>query len=144
MQKIATKVAKRIKKSANRKIVPISEVRHSQQAAVENYNTVNETAKLIEEGFDPSHAALTNAQNIVSVLIEGIIDLPELTRFANLISITEEAYMPSMPPMSSVTYSYFSAWSMFDVKIGVQKESLGSILLDLGNCCPTRLKLPTF
>lgn len=35
--------------------------------------------------------------------------------------------MPSFPPMSPVTTSYFSCWGLFDLEVGVSKESLAKV-----------------
>jgi hypothetical protein len=44
----------------------------------------------------------------------------------------EERYMPEGPPMSPLTSSYFVAWSSYDARADDSEETLGTILLHLG------------
>ncbi len=39
--------------------------------------------------------------------------------------------MPSFPPQSPVTQSYFTCWGFFDLFVGIKKESFGTIILDI-------------
>jgi hypothetical protein len=42
-----------------------------------------------------------------------------------------DIYMPSGPPMSPLTTSYFSCWGFFDLCVGIKKESFGTIIIDI-------------
>jgi hypothetical protein len=44
----------------------------------------------------------------------------------------EDEYMPSGPPMSPLTRSFFTTWAFFDLRFGPHKETLGNCLLDAG------------
>jgi hypothetical protein len=44
----------------------------------------------------------------------------------------QEEYMPSGPPMSPLTMSYFTTWAFFDLGFGPYEETLGKCLLDAG------------
>lgn len=39
--------------------------------------------------------------------------------------------MPSGPPISPLTKSYFLCWGFFDLCIGIKKESFGTIIIDI-------------
>ena len=43
----------------------------------------------------------------------------------------DEEYMPSYPPMSPLTGSYFTSWCFFDFRFGKAKETLSTIFYDL-------------
>jgi hypothetical protein len=50
---------------------------------------------------------------------------------ADAYSAAEEEYMPSGPPMSPLTRSYFCCWGVFDSAVGEEKETLGTVAIDL-------------
>ena len=79
-------------------------------------------------GMHPAHAAYVYTQNQVSVMVEQFTALPEMAEFVDIISEAEDLHMPSAPPMSPVTTSYFSCWAFFDVCAGAAKETLGTIV----------------
>ena len=41
--------------------------------------------------------------------------------------------MPSAPPMSPLTTSYFTTWAFFDVRFGPDGETIGTCLLDVAD-----------
>ena len=49
--------------------------------------------------------------------------------FAKVIDEAHEEYMPSWPPMSPISTSYFWGWSNFDVTVNAHRETLGSVIL---------------
>ena len=72
--------------------------------------------KLIEQGFDPVHAIYVFVQNISSYFAEGVSHLPEMKAFAKIYTKAEDEYMPSGPPMSPLTTSFFTAWGFYDLR----------------------------
>ena len=82
-------------------------------------------------GFDPAHAAYVYTQNQVSVMSEQLTGLKEMAPFADIISKAEDLYMPSAPPMSPLTTSYFSCWAFFDACAGPANETIGTTILEL-------------
>src|SRR5260370_39350813 len=72
--------------------------------------------KLIEQGFDPVHAIYVFVQNISSYFAEGVSHLPEMKAFAKIYTKAEDEYMPSGPPMSPLTTSFFTAWGFYDLQ----------------------------
>ena len=87
-------------------------------------------------GLHPVHAAYVYAQNFVSELAETFISWAEMKTFVKIIAAAEDIYMPSGPPMSPITTSYFTGWSFFDACAGPANETIGSILLEFcGHFC---------
>ena len=83
-------------------------------------------------GFHPAHAAYVYAQNQVSVLSEQLTALEEMAPFAEIVSQAEDLYMPSGPPMSPLTMSYFTCWAFFDACIESTSETIGTTILEVG------------
>ena len=77
----------------------------------------------------PLHAHYSTIQHRVSELVEVLLTLPALGRFSRALGDAEDLYKPSGPPMSPLTYSYFFYWSVFDMALGLRKETLGSCLI---------------
>ncbi len=82
----------------------------------------------------PAHAIYAYAQNQASVLLETITALPELDKLTDLIVDASEKYLPSGPPMSPLTSSYFFYWSAFDAAIGTARETAGDCIAAVARC----------
>lgn len=134
MHKIAGKVAKRFQKTSTKNVVSMEAYQHAKHAIT----TIKKPEVLVHQGYQPVHACYVHAQNLLSVIVEGLLLFPELDRFNEVLGDAEEEYMPGGPPMSPVTTSYFTSWSSFDVPLGLHKETLISIVLELKHL----LKLP--
>ena len=52
--------------------------------------------------------------------------MPELAKLGRQIAELEEEYMPLGPPMSPITGSHFTNWTLLDLGVGLHDESLGS------------------
>ncbi|HKI16269.1 MAG TPA: hypothetical protein VKA15_00230 [Isosphaeraceae bacterium] len=87
-------------------------------------------AQLIADGLDPVHAAYVLIQHIASVFAENVSQLPEMATFAKEVGKAEDEYLPSGPPMSPLTTSYFTSWAFFDHRIGKTTDTLASCLID--------------
>lgn len=81
--------------------------------------------------FEPEHAVYTVAQNYVSVVSEIITELPAMRPLVKLVGPAEEEYVPSGPPWSPLTTSYFTLWAFFDASAGTAKETIGTVILSL-------------
>ena len=84
----------------------------------------------IKQGLDPIHAAYAYVQNITSFFAEGVSRFPEMKSWARVVGKAEEEYMPSGPPMSPLTGSFFTTWAFYDLKIGSGPDTLGKCLID--------------
>jgi hypothetical protein len=131
MDHISYKFLQRLPK--NRKLM--AELR--QAAAV-----VHETIKALKkrqtislgdgEPLDPLHTVYIAVQHAASVFAERVSVLDEFEPYYEIVLRAEEQYMPSGPPMSPLTRSYFTTWAFFDLRFGPYKETLGKCLLDAG------------
>lgn len=87
-------------------------------------------AKLIAEGYDPVHAAYIFVHHITSVFSDNVSRLPEMRTYAKEVGSAEEDYMPSGPPMSPLTTSFFSCWAFYDHRIGKTTDTLADCLIE--------------
>jgi hypothetical protein len=83
----------------------------------------------IKQGMDPVHAAYVFVQHITSYFAEGVSRLPEMKKYAQIVAKAEDEYLPSGPPMSPLTTSFFTTWAMYDLQFD-GAESLASCLID--------------
>ncbi len=79
----------------------------------------------------PAQAAYLYAVNQVSILAEIMMTLPALHRFVDLLERAEEEYAPSWPEASPISRSHFTAWAFFDAAVGIERETIGTLILDL-------------
>jgi len=126
---IAKRVISDLRKQSKRKVVNLDEVRSAKIDAEDLQKSVLSSEDLADR--DPLHAVYTYALNMLSVLTEQLGELPALMKLNNAYADAHEIYMPSGPPMSPLTTSYFTCWGMFDLVAGLKKESFGSVSIDL-------------
>jgi hypothetical protein len=90
--------------------------------------------KSLEElaDYHPAHALYIHTQQRVSVLIEQLSALPETAKLTRLLVDAEDEYVPSAPPMSPLTRSYFNCWGAFDAAAGIRRETFGTCILSVG------------
>jgi hypothetical protein len=127
---IAKKIVAEMRLHWQRKVVNIKNVIAGHAMAEELQKTVVSQKEL--EGFHPAHAAYVYAQNQVSVMSEQLTALKEMAPFVDIISKAEGVYVPSAPPMSLLTTSYFTCWAFFDACAGPAKETIGTTILEVG------------
>ena len=86
----------------------------------------------IEEGYTPQHAFYVWGQHLVSTFVEEVTSLYRETEdYSRKHVKAEDEYMPSGPPVSPLTGSYFSYWASFDLRFGKHSETMGQALVDL-------------
>ncbi len=78
---------------------------------------------------DPCHALYVVAQNVASLMAESISEMREAKGYVRIAGGAEDEYLPSGPPMSPLTVTYFTMWAMFDVRFGSSRETMGSCIL---------------
>ncbi len=88
---------------------------------------------LTRSGHDPLHAAYVAAQNFTSSFAEAVSQFPEFDPYCQIVGPAQEEYLPSGPPMSPLTMSYFTTWAFFDVRFGPGGETIGGCLLDVAD-----------
>ena len=67
--------------------------------------------ELAKEGYDPQHVLYIAAQNFASAFAESIGEFGEFDEFSEQAARAEDEYMPSAPPMSPITNSFFWTWA---------------------------------
>lgn len=135
MRKIASKVSKRIRKINTSKVIDLGEFRQQKKITEDLFNEIMAIEQAIESGYDPLHAIYIHTQNLLSVLTESLQDVPEpaLSRFFDTIEVAQDNYVPGSPPMSPLTSSVFACWLLFDISVGLNKETLTTIVIDLAH-----------
>jgi len=91
---------------------------------------IKDIEMLIKDGLDPVHAAYAYIQQISSHFAEGVSQLPEMKAYAKLAGDAEEEYMPSGPPMSPLTGSYFTCWAFYDLRFGKDGDTIGKCQIE--------------
>lgn len=138
---MAKKIIKDIEKLAERKVIDISEIRKAHQIAEELKAHIASEKELKE--LDPLHAVYVYAQNKMDIMAEQLMQLPACGKIKSAMKDAFDRYTPDYPPMSPVTNSYFSCWGLFDVEIGVGKESLAKIVIKVSQALSTDQNLIT-
>lgn len=90
-------------------------------------------ATLIQEGLDPIHAAYVFIHNLASYFAENVSRFPEMRAWATAVAKAEDEYMPSGPPMSPLTGSYFWMWALYDLRIGKSVDTVASCQIALND-----------
>ena len=129
MGRIATKLRREFQKALRSKVVPLSALLEGQQKAA-SAETLDE---LVEHGHHPVHAIYTDTTNLATTFAEEVTALPPLHCAFDFLERSQETYMPGYPPMSPLTVSYYAAWSLFDVRFGTDRETLGDCLAELSD-----------
>ena len=141
MGSVSDKIAKKFISSRGSKVVDLASWREGRKMALE--------AGFGDEGpvpgkfadHDPCHALYALAQNVASLMAEAISGMREAKSYVRIVDNAEDEYMPSGPPMSPLTVSYFTMWALFDVRFGSSRETMGRCILRIAPefDCPTWL-----
>lgn len=127
---IADKLLRKMQRYQQAKVVDLKAFKAGKQLADSLGQTVASNSQLA--ALHPAHAMYVYAQNQLSVMAEQLTMLKELDRLNYPLAEAEECYMPSGPPMSPLTRSYFTCWSLFDVSAGIAKETLCTTAMAVG------------
>jgi hypothetical protein len=127
---MADKLVKKMRGYVAAKVVDLTAVMEGKKNAEALQKIVATREELAD--LHPAHALYVYAQNQTSVMAEQLTMLPEMDRFARLIGKAEEEYMPSGPPMSPLTTSFFTCWAFFDACVGLGQETLGTTVMAVG------------
>ena len=120
MRRLASKVVKAMRRARGRQILDPSTL-HAPMSPVEPDVS----------GLAPGHAAWLRAIAGMADLAWPLLQLRELRKLAERIDKSEAIYMPGGPPMSPVTDSFHLLWAMADTQVGLDRETLCSIVIDL-------------
>ncbi|VAW36732.1 hypothetical protein MNBD_GAMMA01-663 [hydrothermal vent metagenome] len=126
---LARKVINLAQQQLQRKVTNLSDLKNGKLRSKEYQKSIISEDSLSK--LDPLHALYVYSQNHLSILIEQILDLPALAKLADMYVTAVDEYMPSRPPMSPLTTSYFTCWGSFDLcSFGAKRETLCSIATD--------------
>lgn len=128
---LAERVRTTLRKVRSETLVDLTAVREARQHAESLQQSFKSLPELSE--LHPLHAIYVYAQNQISILVEQLGGLRELKPLARLLEDAEDTYLPEGPPMSPLTRSYFTNWAFFDAAVGKERETFGTILLDLAD-----------
>ena len=76
---------------------------------------------------DPNFHGYAATLNITSTFAVQALDILELIPFNNTLADLQEEFMPSYPPMSPITTSFFQAWMWLDARISPNGPTLGGL-----------------
>jgi hypothetical protein len=124
---IARRVLERMRRQVRSKVADLTAFRQGSAYAESLQSSVVASDKL--EEMHPAQAIYTHVQNQMSVMAEQLLQLPEMSTFVKLVGTAEEEYMPSWPPMSPITTSFFWCWANCDATANAHRETIGSVTL---------------
>lgn len=127
---LAEKVIAKIKREVHGKVTGLNAVVAGRAAAMELQRTL--VSKDALAALHPAHAVYVWAQNQVSLVAEHLATFDDLAPLVRVLSKAEDEYLPSGPPMSPLTHSFFSCWAFFDACVGPCKETVGTIMAKVG------------
>ena len=125
-QPLADKNLKRMQKEIKKEVIDLSAVRAGRKQAQDMQAAVKSTLDLAE--LPPAFAAYAWVQQQLSIMVEQLLCLKTLHRFNEILDEAENLYTPEGPPMSPLTPSYFNCWTMFDIGVGIGRETLACII----------------
>jgi len=126
---ISEKLRKRF--SRNKKLIFFEKIKEITSQSLPLADSIKTPDRL--KDYDPLHAIHLTIQNLFSVFAEQVSILPELKSYRKEISKAEDYFIPSFPPISPITKSYFTMWAFHDYCFGKDKESIAGLLLDLSD-----------
>ena len=129
MGSVAEKIAKKIASSRRSNVVDLAGWREGRKMALEAGFGGDGLPLGKFAGLDPCQALYFVGQNVVSLMSESICMMREANGYVGIAGDAEDRYLPTGPPMSPLTVSYFSMWALFDVRFGSSRETMGSCVL---------------
>ena len=141
MGSVADKIAKKILSPRESKLVDLAGWREGRKLALEA-GFGDDGRSLGKFGhLDPCHAPYVMAQNVASAMSESIAEMREAKEYVRIVGGAQEEYLPSGPPTSPLSVSYFMMWALFDVRFGRSRETMGSCILRIAPAlnCPSWL-----
>ncbi len=138
---MAKRIINDINRLLERKIIDIDEIRNAHRIAEELEAHIHSDTELKQ--LDPLHAVYVYAHNRMDILAEQLLKLPACAKMVSAMRDAYTMYMPGFPPMSPVTDSYFSCWASLDLEVGLGKESLAKIVIELSRKLSTNPSLLT-
>ncbi len=132
MGAISDRLKDLIQETRNQKIIRIETLYAAREKTMQDLKNVMAPGEM-GPGIDPAHAVYASAQNFFSVLAENLSRLALFDEYVRKIEKSMDTYEPGYPPMSPVTNTFFSFWAHFDLRFGIDKETMGSCILDVAD-----------
>jgi len=127
--KISSKIINELKNNKFAKIINLSEFNSGKEQLMKIESKLDKNVK--EYQYDPSHKIYIYTQNLLSIFSEEFSITKEFKEYYDIVVEIDDTYMPSGPPMSPLTGSYFTFWCFCDLRFGKDNETIGTILYDL-------------
>ena len=120
MGNLSKRLHRRLAKNAGNLPTEVPERRRGEPLPGE----IKDVEMLIKDGYDPVHAVYAYIQQISAHFAGGVSHLQEMNQWARAVANAEDEYMPSGPPMSPVTGSFFTTWVLYDFRIGGSGDTM--------------------
>lgn len=130
MTKISKIIIRDYKKLKLDKVINLTEVKLAEERLIDINSDFEK--RLDKGGSDPSHKVYSLIQNLMSYFAEELSIHNEFTEYYEKVEVVENEYSPSFPPESPLSGSYFTYWAFCDMKFGRNKETINTILTDIG------------
>ncbi len=143
MGKVAIGLKRIFDRAIQEKVISLEAIAQDKQRATKNIETIPSVEQLVKDGRDPLHAIYTNTLNLMSIFADEITTLPPLHQIHDFIVKWQDIYCPALPPMSPISNSYFSCWTILDASFGMDRETVGTCflsLMDLLNLQPEQVE----
>ncbi len=82
---------------------------------------------------NPAYSLYARVMNQVSYLSEALTESEEFDAISGIVARAEDTYMPYGSSMGPVTAMVFNSWALFDCGVGPERETVGSVILELRN-----------
>jgi hypothetical protein len=127
---IARRVLERLRQQVRTRVTDLAAFREASAYAETLQRSVVPREEL--EDTHPAHAIYVHVQNQISVMAEQLLQLREMRAFVKLVGSAEDEYMPSWPPMSPVTKSFFLV--LGDLRCGGERAPRNHWKRDAARC----------
>jgi hypothetical protein len=125
---IAEKIISELKKLKQQKIIEL----RAHLAAKEYCKTIEEEHKNNNlNDLDILHAIYVEAHNHTVGFFDLISNLRQAHKLCNQFEKASDIYMPSWPPMSPISTSFFNCWFAYDMTVGIKRETVTSVFRDV-------------
>jgi hypothetical protein len=88
-------------------------------------------SNLLQDGYDPLHVKYILGHEFAIMFSDAMPEYKEFDEYFDLVVDAENHYVADPDETTPVTGSYFSLWSLFDLRFGADRETIGTCLLDL-------------
>ena len=129
MGNVSNRLIRMLSAARTQKVVNIEDLYAAQKKSEEDLKSIKTPDQFGSE-VHPFHAVYASVQNLVSVLAENLSVLKEFDEYTRIADKALDTYVPGYPPMSPNTNSFFSFWAYFDLRFGIDKETMGSCIID--------------